>query len=84
MYYLDSDNIIQEYAYTEGKGWYHGKVGELKVKANPTAGLASVVKTYDTSPAYHSHVYYQGGYRLFLEYRFTYLNPPKSSEATRS
>jgi hypothetical protein len=66
VYYLDADCIIQEFAYTDGKGWYPGKVGELKVKANPSAGLAAVVKTYSTGPDYHTRVYYQSGYRLSL------------------
>lgn len=64
MYYLDAEYIIQEFAYTDGRGWYQGKAGELKAKANPSAGLAAVVKTYSTGPDYHSRVYYQGGYHL--------------------
>lgn len=56
VYYLDSNYTIQEFCYTEGKGWYQGEVGKMNVKALPGAGLAAVVQENNGVAL---HVYYQ-------------------------
>ena len=62
MYYLDSDDILQEHCYTQGKGWYLGDLGGKKLKATPLSRLAAIVFDYDG--ARRIRVYYQGGCRL--------------------
>lgn len=79
MYYLDTDYIVQEYCYTEGKSWYHGEINQLKAKATPAAGLAAVVYGSDVlghgEKGVHIRVYYQGEYRLFPCMLRIYWNP---------
>ena len=68
MYYLDADYIVQEYCYTEKKGWYKGEIGQMKATATPAAGLAAVVFGSDVlgsgPKGVHIRVYYQGKYLL--------------------
>lgn len=68
VYYLDSDYIVQEYCYTEGKNWYKGEIGNKKAKAVPAAGLAAVVFGSDVlgsgEKGVHIRVYYQSEYHL--------------------
>ena len=63
LYYLDSSNIIQEYCYASGTGWYQGTLGNLNVKANPSTGLAAVEYT-DDDGGIHIRLFYVGGYNL--------------------
>lgn len=63
IYYLDTNYIVQELAYTEGKGWYAGAIGNSKAKATPGSGLAAVVFGKDIdghgAAGVHIRVYYQ-------------------------
>jgi hypothetical protein len=68
VYYLDIDYFIQEYCYSEGKGWYQGEVNQLNAQACPAAGLAAIAYGSEVLDAgeegVHIRVYYQGEYRL--------------------
>jgi hypothetical protein len=43
VYYLNSDYVIQELGYIEGKDIFIGDIGKLNVKAVPGSGLAVIV-----------------------------------------
>jgi len=58
LYYLDTSDILQEYCFTAGKGWFQGEISQLKVKCVPTAGLAAV-EYGDDKGGVHLRVYYQ-------------------------
>lgn len=67
MYCLDTDNIVQEYCYTQNKGWYNGGIGTFGAKATPAAGLAAIVfdaKTPHSGGVVSIHVFFQGEDRL--------------------
>lgn len=58
LYYLDPSHVVQEFCYTEGKGWYQGGINKTNAKANPGGGLAAVVYG-DNNDGIHLRVYYQ-------------------------
>ena len=64
MYYLDTNYIVQELCYTDGKGWYSGAIGNMKAKATPGSGLAAIVfgkaELGGGEDGEHIRVYYQG------------------------
>ena len=60
VYFLDSEYIVQEYCFTEGKNWYPGEVGKLKARASPLSRLSAVVYRGGESEGLHIRVYYQG------------------------
>jgi hypothetical protein len=63
IYYLDASCIVQEYCYSEGRGWYHGEIGNMKAKAAAASGLTAIVFGSDVfghgPKGLHIRVYYQ-------------------------
>lgn len=77
MYYLDSDYILQEYCYSEGKGWFAGAIGEIKAKTCPNSRIGAIV--YGSGSI---RVYYQSEYHLSTSTPFIYRNTLKTSSAS--
>jgi len=63
IYYLDTNYIVQELCWSEGKGWFLGAIGNSKAKATPGSGLAAVVfgakEPAGGAAGEHIRVYYQ-------------------------
>jgi hypothetical protein len=63
LYYLDTEYVVQEFCFTEGKGWYPGEIGALGAKATPGSGLAATVhglmELGGGDEGEHIRVYYQ-------------------------
>jgi len=66
VYYLDTNYIVQEYGYSEGRGWFQGEIGQLKAKAGHSSGLAAVVYG-DDKGGVHLRVYYQADSHVVAE-----------------
>jgi len=43
VYYLDSGYAVQEFCYTQGKGWFPGGINSLGAKATPLSRLGAIV-----------------------------------------
>jgi len=54
VYYLDHQYIIQEYCYTEGKGWFAGQIGETNTRTSTNSRIGAV-----QYGGVHVRVYYQ-------------------------
>jgi hypothetical protein len=63
VYFLDTDYVVQEFCYSDGKGWYRGEIGKQGAKASPASGLAAIAYGSDVLGAgekgVHIRVYYQ-------------------------
>lgn len=70
MYYLDNDNIIQEFCW-QGSGWALGSLGQSRIQADPSTKLAAIVwggpniRLYyqkPNDPAIHEHCWGSSGW----------------------
>lgn len=70
VYYLDTNYLVQEYAYTGGK-WVQGEINKLGARATPNSGLAAVVFGSDVlghgEKGVHIRVYYQDATTLKVQ-----------------
>lgn len=61
MYYLDHEHILQEYCYSEGKGWFAGEIGKMGIKTSTNTRISAIQYGDDKGG-----VYFQGECWLFL------------------
>ena len=81
MYYLDNDYVVQEYCYSEGRGWFLGEIGQMKARACYNSRLGAVVYGDDRG-GIHIRVYYQGEYRPSLA-RYLLIETPRRGRIQR-
>lgn len=49
IYYLSSQNMLQEYCYSTGRGWYHGDLNSQWIQVAPNSRISAIHWHVDTS-----------------------------------
>ena len=80
MYYLDPEYILQEYCYSEGRGWFAGDIGKMNIRTSTNTRIGAV-QYGDDEGGVHIRVYYQGECRLFLK-RCSFIETPRRGQVS--
>ena len=75
MYYLDREYTLQEYCYSEGRGWFTGEIGKMNVKTSTSTRIGAI-QYGDDEGGVHIRVYYQGECYLSLK-RHPFVETPR-------